>query len=206
MLKFLSSVVLVLSLAACSLPVKESPESYAQLRQATWQLTTEEGTCSAVKLKEKDLVLTAAHCDGPDMKVGGLKAVVLKKNDAADLMLVYVRGLPGEGIAVASKRPNVDSKVVLVGFPLGVGKFLTEGRVQELGTEVKKDLPHHFAVSAPGVFGNSGGPVFSLENGMFKIVGIASLVGITPVGGFVPNVVTHLNFPVSTEVIQEFLK
>lgn len=202
MLKFLLSALAAIILVGCTPTVPAV--SYSQLRDATWQLHTgENGVCSAVQIT-KTTLLTAAHCKNDNMSVAGRKAVILKVDESKDLMLLFVPGLPGNGIPLASKAPSVDSEVVVVGFPLGLGEVLTEGRVQSF--IINPEIPSYvMLMTAPIVFGNSGGPMFVKENGVYKVAGIVSAVAVANLG-FFPNLVTHLGFAVKLEAIKEFLK
>jgi hypothetical protein len=182
------------------------PESnYSQVRDATHQLTSEFGSCSAVAIAPNTL-LTAAHCDSPELKVGGLLAVVVKKNEEKDLMLVYVAGLNSPYLSVAKAMPNVDEKVVMAGFPLGVGEVVTEGRLQSLTDRAPAFLA---LVTAQGVFGNSGGPVVVRRGMSYEVVGIVSRIIVAPVnmGMFdIPNIVPHLILVVNVDAIKAFVE
>lgn len=204
MLKFLLSLVVSIALVGCAVS-PEVDSSYSQLRDHTVQLKGTEGTCSAFKLPEANLFLTAAHCDQPGLKINGVSAVVLQKDESVDLMLLYVKG-SGKGEVKVGDRPAIDSKVVVVGFPLGMGEFLTEGRVQD-AIDVGPAFTHIMAITAPIIFGNSGGPVFSKNRltGEYELVGIVSMVAIASLG-FIPNVVPHMGMVVKAEAIKEFLK
>ena len=202
MLRSFVAVLAVLALSSCSsLSVKEPTyqrQTFTDIRASTVQVTTSEGGCSGVVISPIK-VLTAAHCDGPELKVDGQPAVVVKKNDKADLMLlITITDKPAMDVAAA--RPEVDEVLALSGYPLGMGLVITQGRLQEL---LVAELPHHMLVSTPGVFGNSGGPcvVFNYETRRYEVVGIASMVAM--VGWGAP--VTHLLLVVNTETIREFL-
>jgi S1-C subfamily serine protease len=198
-----SSVVLSLSLVV-GFAHYVPDAGYSQVREATHQLVSEFGSCSAVAIKP-DVLLTAAHCDAPELRVGRLNGVVVKKDESKDLMLVYVAGLNSQVLSVAKAMPGLDEKVALAGFPLGVGEVVTEGRVQSLTTLA----PDHLAlVSAPGVFGNSGGPVVVRRGMHYEVVGVVSMIVVAPIsmGMFaIPNIVPHLMLVVNATAINSFL-
>lgn len=205
-MKTLLAAVLSFFVAGCALlPEVVTPRvsTFAQLRQATYQLIGDEGSCSAV-LIAPEKALTAAHCDQTNLKINGKSAILIKKNETADLMLLFVDNLECPCVPIASSFPALDTFVATIGYPLGLGQVLTEGRVQDLTIDVP-EAAHVFLITSPVVFGNSGGPVFAKENGEYRVVGILSGVAVASLGGF-PNLVTHLAFAVRTDVIQGFLK
>lgn len=209
-MKSVLAVFLSLFLAACAAlptptPVQEPVRinTFSQLRQATYQLIGDEATCSAVVIAPEK-VLTAAHCDQPGMKVDGKPATSIRKNETADLMLLFVDGLGCPCVPVAKELPKVDQRVFTIGFPLGLGKVMTEGRMQEL-TNPNPEFAHYMLVTSPVVFGNSGGPVFAMnEQYEYRVVGVVSALAVASLG-FIPNIVPHLGFAVNTDVINGFL-
>lgn len=202
MLKILSSVVLsiALSVGAMSvLPEQIKKYDYQTLRQATWRLDLqnafESGSCSGTFIKPQ-IMLTAAHCDiGGTFSVGGVKAVMVKKDVEKDLMLLYVPMYSGT-VKVAVDAPAVDEKVVIAGYPFGVAQYITEGRIQ-IGLEIPEEMgpqPDYTAVSAMVVGGNSGGGAYVKVGLGYRLVGVVSKGGGT------------VTLVVSLKEIKEFLK
>lgn len=147
------------------------------------------------------LMLTAAHVAnaGPVLAIDGDLAPVRvlrvdPKNDIALLMVAV--NCP---CATLATRPvRVDQPVTAVGFPyhhvLGA-QIMTEGRVQ--GTAPTGQT----IFTAPVARGNSGGGLFVLESGRYKLVGIVVGVIRDGMGGSVP----HLATAMSLEQINAFL-
>lgn len=192
----LLAVVLALCLSACTLPSSKEMQ-YDALRAATWQITIDErGTCSGVFIAPHHL-LTAAHCKGDKMSVGGQPAMVVKVDEDKDLMLLLTV-VDGPVVRVANSEPVVDTEVVVVGYPLGLAQYLTEGRLQ--GPILDSRAPAgRMAISAPGSFGNSGGPVVAFINGVPRVIGIVSA------GAFGMGLSTHLIIAINTSSLKEFL-
>jgi hypothetical protein len=194
--------LLSLLLVGCTTVINHPPiyhfdANYQTIRDATWQIMSEESSCSAVAI-QPDLLVTAAHCDFPNATVDGKAVVVVKKDTAVDLMFIHVLGLNSPTLPLATKSLTMDQKVILAGFPMGVEEVVTEGRNQGRVDKLGRPL---LLVTALGIFGNSGGPLVVLEDGEYKIAGIASaLIG----AGF--QAVTHLILVVPTESIEALLR
>lgn len=191
------SVAVILGLIHSVGPVKTD---FSTLRQATWQLTGDMGSCSGVMIKE-NLFLTAAHCEQPNMKIDGQEAITIKKDEDRDLLLLFVyKKCPC--VPVAKVPPSLDSKVFVIGYPLAMGQYITEGRYQGLYKRNIAFMTH----TAPTVFGNSGGPVVAVIDGQFQVVGIVSAVAAYADVFGVPIVVYHMSIAASTYSINAFLK
>lgn len=203
----LLAVGLAFVLTACA----PQPQSVVQdpievMRAATRMLeaVTPDGTvgyCSGVMVM-KQYFITAAHCDltgEAEMRVEGLPAVRLLKDEKTDVMVMHVAaGCPC--VPHVATKIEVDEKVYALGYPVGTNmQVLTEGRAQ--GINENGEL----LFTAPVTWGNSGGPVFVIHHGVPVIVAIVSHGTIVPLGGFIPVVIGHLNYgPSGPQIIELF--
>jgi len=177
----------VILVAGCSAIPTEV--SYTTPRQVVRMLSNDTYSCSGVVLSDA-LVLTAKHCE-----MLFKNTQVVKKSDFADLMLVRSKE-KCPCVHIASKTPNIDDKVWVVGFPSGGmlrTQYVTEGRVQGY-TEVEGE--RFMAVSAPSAPGNSGGAVLMIQDGQWVLVGVL-VAGIPGYG--------HVALSVTYEDTKEFL-
>lgn len=181
MKKLLASLIASLLFACSTAPSKIAGE-FDGLRQVTSKLFVGEyASCTGVYIQPR-LLLTAAHCylgEGTEYKVDGQKAVILKRDEAHDLMAMWVLSQDKHPYAkVASQSPQKDAGVVVVGYPLGVGPYVTEGRSQDVLKVPEAGEPTLFlAISAPIGPGNSGGPVFVRDGEEYKVAGIITRGG-----------------------------
>lgn len=189
---------------------KSAKEDLTQLRVSTVYILNGSASCSGAVVA-KNRVLTAAHClQYPNEKtvINGFTAKVLKRDVDVDLMLLEVE-TPDSGVPVANKTPAYDTKAYTVGFPLGdqVGqRVVTDGRVQSKYPMSKPyDLTPFMLVTAPVIYGNSGGGVYAFVEGSWKLVGIVSGMQGTAIMGMYPFLVTHLTVVSHTETLNKFL-
>lgn len=163
-MRYLAILVLLL-VPACSQP--EYP------RQAVHLVEVPGGNGSGVMI-DKFLMLTAAHVigDGNNVTVGPKKypAKLILKDEKLDIALLHVAiDCPCTPLA---DIPAMDDKVVVIGFPVNqhVGmQVMTEGRVQGI-------LENRMQLAASVAGGNSGGGVFVVQHGEWKLAGIISQV------------------------------
>lgn len=85
--------------------------------------------------------------------------------------------------------------VYVVGCPLGALPFVTNGNLSGVNVISKK----HLAFTAPVMYGNSGGPVFTADG---KLLGMVKMMARTPNGQAYP----HSAFAVPAWAIAKFLK
>lgn len=212
MLKFLSGVLLSSLIAVSSVVylahvVTPAVEDYSQLRAAARSMEgiaetpfgPMKASCSAVTIAP-DLHLTAAHCDLPGLTVEGVKAVIVKKDEAHDLMLVYA-DLADDSYVPVALVPNA-LQVTTVGFPLGafIGyvETITSGVIQgnikgyiEYGTQ---KFDGWLLMTLPITGGNSGGGIFTKVDGQWVVYTVVSMGA------------EHLAISPTNKAVVEFLK
>ena len=164
-----------------------TPRSYVhkiyQLREGCIEPSREcvSGSGSAVMVAP-GLALTVAHVAGnKKLYILGKQVTTVKIDEERDIALVSVAlDCP---CAPIGSMPNLDDKVVAVGWPLGAVEFATEGRVQ--GWD-------RFRIwsNSPIAPGNSGGGLFAFQMGQWKLIGLTVEVAGLNLGFFGIPVVT----------------
>lgn len=168
-------------------------EIIASLRRSTVLIRSDEGLGSGVVLYrcgEETAILTNRHVveadeprDGrvvsaPNIEVinDGLRVrparIILAPNEL-DLALVFVREDIGPPVTVATGRPRIGARVVVVGNPLGVEDSVSRGIVSNyVQRESRSGFPYEAIQTDAAINpGNSGGGVF-LSNG--ELIGIVT--------------------------------
>jgi S1-C subfamily serine protease len=146
-------------------------------RMATVKIVSQIGTGSGIFFKKND-ILTAAHVVDKAEKVtvlstayvsGEQEGKVVFKDEANDIAVVHVEEKGKALIPLECRRPDVQERVVHIGYPLRHGQTVIEGyimnRKQTEGPWTDASLLD-MAV-APG---SSGGPVFSANSTLIGLV------------------------------------
>jgi len=171
---------MAIGLASAAFAADVPPETVAAMDHVLL-LETGSTMCAGAHLGD-GVVATAYHCVAAGGRVrvtdrdGGYAVGRVRGVDRSrDLAIVYVDGLSGDGIDVASTPPALGEGIAVLGHPLAsdlpAGFYtdtlrfsLAEGVVSAVGTEALQ-------VTAPLNPGNSGGP---LVDGEGRLVGVVS--------------------------------
>jgi S1-C subfamily serine protease len=143
--------------------------------------------CSAVVIAP-GIALTAAHCLQRHITVDGLKVDgIVAPADDKDIAVLRVPGLKCP-CAVRGVRPAKGDQVLAVGFPAnrdGEQAISPVARVRSVGelrlefpflADMEESAEHFIVTDAPIVsHGDSGGALFSMQNGSWKVVGITAI-------------------------------
>jgi len=191
-MRYLAATLLLLS--ACA----QAPE----YPRATVHLIEVNGGNGSGVMVAPFLMLTAAHVvgDGTGITVGPKKlpAKLLKKDEKDDIALLHVAvGCPCVPLA---DLPVADQKAVVIGYPINNHihmQIATTGDVQGV-------WENRLQITVPAAGGNSGGGVFVLQEGQWRLAGILVQVGMWCMD-FACFPVPHLSRAVDTETVKEFL-
>ena len=138
-----------------------------------------ETSCSGVVI-QPGVVLTASHCVRPDVPLtltpGGPTAHVVANGD--DRLDYAILRFPESAAMcpcapIAAREAEREEAVYVVGFPSGMAvQILTTGTSQ--GVQENPRLPYgrRLVTTAPVAGGNSGGGVFVLRDGEYRLVGV----------------------------------
>lgn len=148
------------------------PVDFSQIRQAVYLVENAYGSCSGVMIAPQRM-LTAAHCEGPDLKAGGKPAKVIARSTMDSILLEVDLDCPC--VPVLSDKSVLASgdPMYIVGYPLGVGKILIKGTFEGILSEVPLMAAEYkdylfFAASVEGGF--SGGGIFQFIDGKWYLV------------------------------------
>lgn len=166
------SAVLLMSLLAVSPALAQWETQAASIRDSIVYIENTQGSCTgAVINNEKDLVLTAAHCDGPELFVDQSPAKVLSKDVKNDLMVLEVKDIDRPALKLALKNPVVGQEVATYGYGYGLERPLFRTHtVSDNETQIP-ELPYRYiAVDSAFIPGQSGGPVVDKNGAIVAIV------------------------------------
>lgn len=201
---------LLFVLPACATLGTANPE--ATVRHFLGKLPKVEGqeqkyaSCSAVVI-HPGVALTAKHClvDG-EITVGGLAVTATDPEPTRDIAVLAVPGLQCPCATIGSK-PAVGDPVLKIGFPGKAGRYGKQhisdevaisviGSVQDVVPWVPEgELPGTFIFTEKNILapGDSGGGLFALQYGTWRLVGINSFMlaanpfmPVPVTSGFVP--------------------
>lgn len=145
--------------------------------------------CSAVVIK-RNVAITAAHCLQNGMAVDGLPAQSVEMwLTHKDIAVLHVPGLKCP-CATPGVRPAKGDQVLAVGFPAAgggervvspVARVTHVGALRDalpvIGDPTNPMLDAHYIVTDANIInaGDSGGALFSMQNGEWRVIGINAI-------------------------------
>lgn len=170
-------LILALSLCAFAFPTFASTDwtqTAASVRQSIVEISMGEegkGGCTGfVSDNDRDLVMTAAHCDGPKMMADSMPATIKAKDVKSDLMVLHVPGIDRPALRLAKTDPKVGDEVASYGYGYALDQPLfrvahVSARNANIGERVQ-----YLAIDSTFVSGQSGGPVVNAQGEVVMIV------------------------------------
>ena len=156
-----------------------------KLAQSVVYIVNAEGSCTGFVINahkgDKDLVLTAAHCDGDKLFADNAVARVVWKDGKRDLMILEVDDTERPAVTLAKSNPALGEEIVSYGFGMGLEKpMFRHAYVSNPSINLPDVEGGPFVmIDAAYVGGQSGGPVINAAGEVVSIVQRASgLVGI----------------------------
>lgn len=141
------------------------------------------GVCSAFSINEKKAYyLTAAHCYGRFISVGGHQAVVVYYNKASDLMVLEIAGERREALPHAKRSATLGQSVAGVGFANGwmvpsakVGSVMVPKlRIQDHTDDGEMFDDDFLVTDFSFVGGQSGGPLVNADGQVVGVIQMAN--------------------------------
>ena|SRR3990167_537430 len=171
-MRFIAALTLTLfTLFAAPLQSADWSRVADLLEQSVLFVATSASTCTGSVINEsRNLVLTAAHCDGTNVLVDQRPAKTIAKDARKDLLVLEVKDLDHPALKLAADDPKRGDQVSSFGFGYGLERPLLRL------TYVSDDRTYIDSIGGPWIVtdatfaaGQSGGP---LVNGVGDIVGI----------------------------------
>lgn len=198
--KILTSLVLSLTLITSFIGTKLylNSQDYSYPRSVVYSIEGPYGSGSGVMIAD-NLMVTAFHVVGEEaleMRVNGKPVKVLKFDKAKDIALLEVQ-VSCPCIPLSLELPDTDKKVIAVGYPLGVGKVVSEGRYMHIH---EGKMLTNLSIT----FGNSGGGLFMWNGYHWVLVGVTVQIAGTSLG-FIGIPVFHISSSVTARDIHNLI-
>lgn len=147
---------------------------------------SETGSCTGFVVNaawkgDTDVILTAAHCEGPKLFADSVAGRIIWKHQKADLMLIEVADTGRPALAIAADNPRIGEELASYGYGYALERPMF--RLAHVSDD-KAVLPDisggpFVMIDAGYVAGQSGGPCLNAAGEVVSIVQQASgLVGI----------------------------
>ncbi len=148
-----------------------------KLAQSLVTVVSNEGSCTGWILNDhakndKDWVVTAAHCNGPELYADNAPAKVVMLDRKHDLMVLEVEDLDRPAVKLSGKLPQLGEEIASLGFGYGLEKpMLRIAHISNPAIELPDVEGGPFVmIDAPYVSGQSGGPVVNAQGEIVSIV------------------------------------
>lgn len=156
------------------------------LAQSVVYVESATGSCTGFIINahvkgDKDYVLTANHCYGPELYADHALAKAIFRDGKHDLMILEVDDLDRPAVSLAGKNPAQGDEIASFGFGLGLDKpMLRIAHVSNPAIELPDVEGGPFVLIDAGyVGGQSGGPCINVAGEVVSIVQRANgLLGI----------------------------
>ncbi len=181
----IKDLLIRLGVAATLFTIVPNPDWSAvasKLARSVVYIESTHGSCTGFVIRDDakgkdhedvDYVLTAAHCDGPQLFVDQTDARVLWKDTKKDLLILEVKDLSRPALVIADKNPTIGEAVASYGFGWGLERALFRtATVSDDKTYIPVDGIGGplIVIDAVFVLGQSGGPVIDATGTVVAIV------------------------------------
>lgn len=151
-----------------------------RLKRSAVYLENTDGSCTAFVInaaarekKDRDFLLTAAHCDGEKLYADHVPATVIFKDAKKDLMVIETDNLERPALKLAAKNPDTGDEVASYGYGMGLERSMFRiAHVSDTAMYIPEEgIGGPFIViDAAFVGGQSGGPVVNTSGEVVLIV------------------------------------
>lgn len=150
------------------------PDVAAKVSKSIAYLTGPAGHCTAFTIDaDRDYMLTAGHCEQSSIRVGGLPATIVYKDEKKDLMVLEVKGDDHPALHLAAEPARIGEEVASYGYGYALERPLFRfGHVSDddfHGPEVGVGGPYT-AIDSGFIGGQSGGPVVNAAGEVVAVV------------------------------------
>lgn len=155
----------------------------AMLARSTVYIETKGGGCTGFVIatvvnkddEKKTRILTAAHCEGPEMYADQVPTTVLYKDTKKDLMVLEVDDLERPALKLAASDPQMGDLVASYGYGYALERpMFRVAHISDDKTYLPEQGGPYFVIDAAFVPGMSGGPVVNAAGEVVMIVQMAS--------------------------------
>jgi S1-C subfamily serine protease len=172
-MKILITALLLLLTSAAAEAQSKWTAAAAKLRESIVNVESSMGRCTGFVIdNEKDLVLTAAHCDGPELYADLTPAKIKAKDVKNDLLVLHVEGIDRPALKLAKKNPIIGEEVASYGYGWGLERPMF--RVAHISDDnsfvTSIEGGPWFVFDAGFVGGQSGGPVVNIDGEVVSVV------------------------------------